>query len=96
MTEQTPPTRAEHRAEAERLLTLAGDIPMMTVTVPKSITPEAAQKIRQQFEDALGRRPLVLRNGIEVNDNGILLAALTHALLAQPLPTTWAEGYGPR
>ena len=86
-------TPAEHRAEAERLLELTGD-PSLTIKVSGHLNAERAELIKERFVAETGRRPLVISEDIHVNDNGILLAALTHAILGQEDRGTWAEGYG--
>ena len=76
-------TPAEHRAEAERLLELAGDTQMLMVKVPGRISQDQAEDIKVRFHQETGRRPMVLSQDITVNDNSILLQALTHAILGQ-------------
>ena len=53
------------------------------VKVAGRIGQDQAEDIKVRFHQETGRRPMVLSQDITVGDSGILLAALTHAILSQ-------------
>lgn len=76
---------AEHRAEAERLLELAGELPNALITVDrKNVSAEDLQRLKKQAEEAFGKKATVavIGNGVHADVSPLLLAANTHATLA--------------
>jgi len=74
-------TPNEHYSEAERLLEQAASLTV--ITVPEHVTKVEAEEIAERFQKTTGARPVVAAGRVHVDASSVLLAALTHAVLAQ-------------